>query len=447
MTPDAAASPRAMTMAEDGPSGPTSLAAALAEIAQLGEERGRLELELSETNRGVVALYAELEDQAERLRQADATKSRFLSRVSHELRTPINSVVALSRLLEERVDGELTDGQATQVGYIRQAAQDLSVLVDDLLDLARIEAGRDEVRSVEFRLDDLFSGLRGTLKPLAARPDVVLDLRSAGDVPPLLTDEGKLAQILRNFISNALKFTHAGSVTVTPRFVPDRATIRIEVADTGVGIAATSLEGIWQEFSQVPGDHQIGVRGTGLGLAVSRGLAELLGGEVGVTSAPGQGSTFWVEVPAIHQPPTPAVRDDEPSTTGTTVLLIDDDPAARYLIRHALTSRGHRVLEATSGRQGIERVIADAPSAIVLDLSLPDLDGSDVLAELRADPRTAAIPVIVRSGRDLAPAEQRALRAASDVLLRKSGPPGAVASAIADLVRGAESVAAGQSVR
>lgn len=407
-----------------------ALAAAEAEIGRLNEEQDRLEREIEETNRGVVALYAELEDQAERLRRADETKSRFLSRVSHELRTPINSVVALARLLHERVDGELTAGQETQVDFIRKAADELAVLVNDLLDLARIESGRVDVFAHEFLLASVFSGLRGTLRPLVTRPEVSLVFEPADGVPPLLTDEGKLAQIVRNFVSNALKFTSRGRVVVAATFQPETGLLRIAVTDTGVGIAGEDLDRIFDEFTQVAGAHQIGVRGTGLGLPVSRGLAELLGGTVGVTSEVGSGSTFWVEIPAIYSAPPAVATEPGGPSVAPTILVIDDDPVARYLTRHALATEGYRILESTAGRAGLERARTEHPDAIILDLSMPDLDGSVVLEELHGDAATGAIPVIVHTGRDLDEAEDRALRQEAAAIVSKSDPPAAIAAAL-----------------
>ncbi|HET7473927.1 MAG TPA: ATP-binding protein [Candidatus Limnocylindrales bacterium] len=406
-----------------------ALAAAQAEITELREERTRLAAELEETNRGVVALYAELEDQAQRLRHADELKSRFLSRVSHELRTPINSIVALSRLLADRVDGELSDGQATQVGYIQSAAGDLSVLVNDLLDLARIESGRVDVYAREFLVETLFSGLRGTLRPLA-KPGVDLRFVAADTIPPLFTDEGKVAQIVRNFVSNALKFTFSGSVTITPQFAADRGRLRIEVTDTGIGIAAEHLDRIFDEFVQVTGSHQVGVKGSGLGLSVSRGLAGVLGGEVGATSTLGEGSTFWVEIPAIHAAGSGA--DDAPTdlAAGPTVLVVDDDPTARYLVRHQLAPHGLRLIEAATGAAGLDLVRAERPAVVVLDLTMPDADGLDILAELRADRTTRTLPVIVHTGRELTAGERHRIEAANAQLVRKDAAAGAIAIAV-----------------
>lgn len=412
------------------PAGPSSTGADhVEEIGRLRTERERLAAELEETNRGVVALYAELEDQAEQLRRADELKSRFLSRVSHELRTPINSIVALSRLLADRVDGELTEGQATQVGYIQSAADELSGLVNDLLDLARIESGRVEVTPREFVIDELFGALRGTLRPLA-RPGVELRFEPTHGIPPLYTDEGKVGQIVRNFVSNALKFTEAGSVTVRAAFDPGAGRLRIEVADTGVGIAPDDLERVFDEFVQVPGAHQVGVKGTGLGLPVSRGLATLLGGEVGVTSAPGAGSTFWVDVPAIHV--TRRADGDTPATQRTegTVLVVDDDATARYLVHQQLAAQGLRLVEAATGEEGVELARGERPDVVVLDLSMPDLDGLEVLARLRAVADSATLPVIVHTARQLTRDELRAIDRAGATLLGKDARPGAVAASV-----------------
>jgi signal transduction histidine kinase len=399
------------------------------EVARLRLDRDRLAVELEETNRGVVALYAELEDQAERLRRADELKSRFLSRVSHELRTPINSIAALSRLLADRVDGELTEGQATQVGYIQAAGAELSDLVNDLLDLARIEAGRVDVIPREFLLQSVLSSLRGTLRPLA-RPGVELRAEDVDAIPPLHTDEGKLTQILRNFVSNALKFTEAGSVTMRATLTEAGDRVRVDVVDTGIGIDPADLDRVFEEFVQVAGAHQIGVKGTGLGLSVSRGLATLLGGEVGVTSEPGTGSTFWVEVPVSYAPRTRDFESPPPAAASPTVLVIDDDATARYLVHHQLAVQGLRLLEAGTAAGGVELARRDRPDVVVLDLSMPDLDGLEVLERLRATEGLGGTPVIVHTGRRLTDDERRTIHRARATIVSKDAGPGAIASAV-----------------
>ena len=190
---------------------------ALEEIRARQAELTRVNRELEDTNRGVVALYAELDEKADHLRRADELKSKFLSNMSHEFRSPLNSILALSGLLRDRSDGPLTADQEQQVGYIRKAAQDLLELVNDLLDLAKVEAGKLEARPIEFEVSNLFAALRGMLRPLLLNQSVDLVFEDAGDIPPLFTDEGKISQILRNFISNALKFTERGEVRVSAR--------------------------------------------------------------------------------------------------------------------------------------------------------------------------------------------------------------------------------------
>ncbi len=269
----------------------------LAELARRQEELGRLNAELQDTNRGVLALYAELDEKAETLQRADAMKSKFLSNMTHEFQTPLNAILALSRLLLERTDGELEPEQEKQVQFIRDAAQNLADLVADLLDLAKVEAGKITMRPASFTVHDLFGGLRGVIRPLQQREAVALLFDSADDVPSLFTDEGKVAQILRNYLSNALKFTEHGEIRVSAAVDAD-GTVTLQVRDTGIGIAADDQQRLFQEFGQVPNRLQARVRGTGLGLSLSKRLAELLGGTVGVISTPGEGSTFWLRIPA-----------------------------------------------------------------------------------------------------------------------------------------------------
>ena len=268
-----------------------ALSAAQREIAMLREE-------LAETNQGVLALYAELDDKAEELRHASDLKSRFLSYMSHEFRTPLVSIQSMARLLLERFDGPLSAEQETQVAFIESCSQELSEMVDDLLDLAKVEAGKITVSPDWFELIDLFAALRGMFKPIAGAGGVAVTFEEPVGVPPMFSDNQKVAQILRNFISNALKFTHAGSVTISARQEAD-GMIRFSVADTGIGIAATDLPQLFDEYSQVRSLTAPAWRGTGLGLSVCKRFAELLGGRVEVRSQLGEGSTFCAILPVV----------------------------------------------------------------------------------------------------------------------------------------------------
>ena len=286
---------------------PVSAETLALELENALAESAALRAELEETNRGVVALYAELDAQADDLRKATELKSRFLAYMSHEFRTPINSIRAIARLLRDQVDGPLTEEQATQVGFIHTSATEFAEMVDDLLDLAKIEAGRVDISPAWFEMVDLFQALRGMFKPVLTNPDVTLIFEEPQGLPSLYTDDHKLSQILRNFISNALKFTQRGEVRVS---VVRQGThsVRFSVSDSGIGIAPEFHAAVFEDYSQVHSPLQKRLRGTGLGLALSRQLAGLLGGEVSLQSALGEGSVFSVTLPLpaeTHQPQQP----------------------------------------------------------------------------------------------------------------------------------------------
>jgi len=272
-----------------------------AALEQKTLELSAMQAELEETNRGVVALYAELDAQAEQLRHATELKSRFLAYMSHEFRTPIASFQSLTRLLLARTDGPLTAEQEKQIRFISDTAAEFSDMVNDLLDLAKVEAGRVEINTAWFEMVDLFAALRGMFRPVLVNPEVNLIFEEPQGMPRLFTDDRKLSQILRNFVSNALKFTVQGDVRVSA-VLNDDATVTFAVADTGIGIAADAHASIFQDFVQVDSPLQKRWRGTGLGLSLSKRIAELLGGSVGFSSELSKGSTFWVTLPAELHP-------------------------------------------------------------------------------------------------------------------------------------------------
>lgn len=367
---------------------------ALEEIRRREEESKQLTQELGDTNRGVVALYAELDERAEQLRKASDLKSRFLSNMSHEFRTPLNSILALSRLLGDRIDGELTAEQERQIGYIRRSAENLLDLVNDLLDLSKVEAGKIDVKSVPFTVPSLFGALRGALKPLLTSSSVELIFDVADDMPQLVTDEAKVAQILRNLISNALKFTESGEVRVTAGYDAESGSAIFAVRDTGIGIAPEDQERVFDEFSQIDSRLQRNVKGTGLGLPLSRSLAELISGKIAVQSTLGQGSVFTLTIPAIFGETAEAIVLGDSGRKR--VLIIDDDETFRYVMKQIIRNEPrYEVSEATDGGDGLRRARDEQPDVIVLDLQMPNVDGFTVLQELNADGRTSVIPVIV----------------------------------------------------
>jgi signal transduction histidine kinase len=273
-----------------------TIAALQASVDDQAQQIEALQLELDETNRGVVALYAELDTQAQQLQRATDLKSRFLAYMSHEFRTPISAIRSLSRLLLDRVDGPLTEEQDKQVRFIESTVEEFAGMVNDLLDLAKVEAGRVEISPAWFEMVDLFSALRGMFRPVLTNPEVTLVFEDPQHSSRLYTDDKKLSQILRNFISNALKFTIKGEVRVSAQENSD-GTITFAISDSGIGIDPKFHSAIFTDFTQVDSPIQKRLRGTGLGLSLSKQLAELLGGKVGLQSELGAGSTFSVTIP------------------------------------------------------------------------------------------------------------------------------------------------------
>ena len=374
---------------------------ALSELQDKQDKLLELANELEDTNRGVVALYAELDEKAVHLRRADEMKSRFLSNMSHEFRTPLNSVRALCGLLLSRADGPLHAEQETQLKFIAKAAEDLTELVNDLLDLAKIEAGKIDVRPARFETTELFSALRGMLRPLLVTDTVELVFEEPVGVPALFTDESKVSQILRNFVSNALKFTERGSVVVGARLAEDGESVVFSVRDTGIGIALEDMELVFEEFAQIPNPLQRRVKGTGLGLPLCRNLATLLGGDVSVESTPGKGSTFIARLPIQYRLQEEAVPADDPARanaiSGRWVLAIEDEPALRMLYEKFLKGSGFACVALPSLGEARELLKLSRPSAVILDILLPGEEQHTWrwLAELKAG--EGAPPVIVVS--------------------------------------------------
>ncbi len=376
------------------------LVSALEDIRIRQHELSRLNRELEDTNRGVVALYAELDEQADHLRRADELKSKFLSNMSHEFRSPLNSILALSGLLLDGADGPLNAEQNQQVGYVRRAAQDLLELVNDLLDLAKVEAGKVEVKPVDFEAANLFAALRGMLRPLLLNQSIDLVFEDASDIPPLFSDEAKISQILRNFISNALKFTEKGEVRVSAAMA-NEVEVLFSVSDTGIGIAPENRELIFQDFAQIDHPIQRRVKGTGLGLPLSKKLATLMNGKVDVESEPGIGSTFTLRLPLCHRELaelSSALKPGwVPDPNSLPVLVVEDSPEIMMAYRSYLRGSGFEVVPATTVREAEEILDRIRPRVILLDVVLRSESTWAFLARLKNDARTKDIPVLVAS--------------------------------------------------
>ncbi|MEP0918313.1 ATP-binding protein [Leptolyngbya sp. DQ-M1] len=392
---------------------------AMAELRQREEELIQLNRELEDTNRGVLALYAELDEKADSLQQANELKTRFLSNMSHEFRTPLNSILSLSRILLNHLDGDLTSEQAKQVTFIQKAADGLSVLVNDLLDLAKVEAGKVEVHPSTFEVSDLFGTMRGMLRPLLVQnSSVALTFEEPIGLPPLHSDEGKVAQILRNFVSNALKFTDRGEVRVTA--AQTGQTITFSVADTGIGIAPDDQERIFEDFVQIGSDLQKQTKGTGLGLPLTRKLTELLGGSVSLISELGKGSTFSASIPIVYPHTTELTSSLQTiaplQPARLPILAIEDHTETLFIYEKHLQDSSYQLVTARSLEQARSVLQQIQPAAIVLDILLERQNGWTFLKEIKGDSATCKIPVIVATVVDN---EKQALALGADEFLIK----------------------------
>ena len=354
--------------------------------------------QLADSNRGLVALHAELDEKNDSLQRNSNIKSRVVASVSHEFRTPINSILGITQLLLDRLDGDLTSEQEKQLRFVRTSGEALSGLVNDLLDLSKIESGKYALRVEDGTVEELFASIRGMMRPLFTNPDVQLVVDTPRAPVALRTDQGKIAQILRNLVSNASKFTEKGSVQLGAR-LEDGQRVTFYVKDTGIGIAPKDQDGIFEEFSQIDSPVQRRVRGTGLGLALSRKLAEVLGGTLTVSSRLDEGSTFTLTVPLVHEEVVEMEVIEKKSEladpTKIPVLVVEDDRQTMFLYERYLSSAGFQVFPARSieGAKAIlERV---RPVAIVLDVMLEGETTWALVEEIKENPDTRDIPLMV----------------------------------------------------
>lgn len=340
--------------------------------------------------------------------QANRAKSAFLANMSHELRTPLNAIIGYSEMLEEEVHDAGKIANVQDLRKIQSAGKHLLSLINDVLDLSKIEAGKMGLSPETFDISAMIEEIATTLKPAIAKKSNTFELRVPEDLGTMHADVTKVRQILLNLMSNACKFTDHGmiSLEVDRSAVAGHDWIRFRVSDTGIGISAKQRENLFQEFTQADVSIARKYGGTGLGLAISHRFVQLMKGRIAVESLPGQGSTFTVELPAeavIEQAESTQTAGSS-SATGIpaetkanvdTILVIDDDSAVRDLMSRSLTKVGFQVVAAASGEEGLRLAKQLRPLAITLDVIMPDWDGWTVLNELKADSELAEIPVIM----------------------------------------------------
>lgn len=386
------------------------------------EEIRRTSSELAEAHRLLRSQYDEVADAAK-------FKSQFFANMSHELRSPLNSIIGYTELLLDGVDGPLTAEQSGDLQRILAASRYLLKLINNILDMTRIEAGRMEVEVQAFDVADLVAEALDTVIPLAYRKRLDLRTELEGAPATFRSDREKLKHVLINLLANAVKFTDEGSVVCSARGEAGR--LRLEVRDTGIGISPEDRKRIFAKFFQADPSHAREHRGTGLGLPLCRMLVELLGGELEVESEPGAGSRFSLWVPeAAPAPARPAAAQGQPR-----VLVIEDDPSALELIQKVLESAGMQAVPARDGVEGLRLAREVQPAAITLDLLMPRVDGWAVLRELKADPATRAVPVVILSCMDR---KEAGLRAGADAFLVKPLDRGELLGALRRLVTPAD---------
>ncbi|SEQ91027.1 Signal transduction histidine kinase [Lentzea xinjiangensis] len=349
--------------------------------------------ELEQTNQGVVALYAELDAKSAELRDAAAARIRFWSNISHELRAPINSVVGLTRLLSAPGGDPMTDDQRRHVDLINQSAATLLALVNELLDTAKAESGSLRPRMAPVALDHVVTQLHSAVRPLLRSGDVRLVVEEIPELPSLVTDETMLVRILRNVLSNAVKFTEHGEIRFTAELGPGPDEVRFVVTDTGIGIPPDEQDKVFEEFYQVPNSLQAGASGTGLGLSYARKLAEILGGTLTLSSTPGTGTEVVLTLP---------VAEDERAQPAPVrcALVADGDEKSRRRLREALGGIAAEVVESEDGRGALNVAKARRPDLVVVSADAPLMSGSAVLSVLRLDPDLQAVPVVIVCGDD-----------------------------------------------
>ncbi len=349
---------------------------------------------------GIMALYHDVGDLLDARRAAETaskTKSQFLANMSHELRTPLNAIIGYSEMLQEQAEEEGSREYVPDLVKIRSAGRHLLSLINDVLDLSKIEAGKMELFLEEFSVQDMASEVASTVQPLIEKKGNKLVSEIDGAVGVARADVTKMRQVLFNLLSNASKFTENGEIGLVIR--RDGNDIIYEVRDSGIGMTPEQAAKLFEAFAQADSSTSKNFGGTGLGLAISRQFCRLMGGDIAVTSAPGKGSTFTVRVPAeviasVETPSVPA-RIEAEGATGELVLVIDDDPASRELVQRHLSRAGYRTHGASGGASGLQLARELRPAAITLDVLMPEMDGWAVLSALKADAAISDIPVIM----------------------------------------------------
>ncbi|RKY98302.1 MAG: hypothetical protein DRQ13_03705 [Ignavibacteriae bacterium] len=385
----------------------TQLEDFIAELKKLNDEYQKQNVQIKKQHDSLSKLHSDLKEQAAELEvqkqkaeESTEVKSQFLASMSHELRTPMNSILGLTELILEKADFNGKNKERLEV--VLSSGRRLMTLINDILDLSKIEAGKMDIREEDTLVEEIVEEVANSINPLVLNKKIGFNIvRNTNTKIIIHTDQGKIVQVLINLLGNAVKFTDEGSVSLQISIVKEK--LKFDVKDTGIGIPDDEQKYIFEEFRQVDGSTTKKYGGTGLGLAICKKIADLLGGEISVTSKVGEGSTFSFAVPlkfvdsvlpeAQKKINVKALMKNRKNP----ILIIDDDKEVRYTIGQYLSSKGYEVIFAEDGNQGIQMAIEQQPFAITLDVMLPKKDGWCVLKELKENPKTKDIPIIMLS--------------------------------------------------
>jgi len=399
------------------------------------EEASRLHHEIKERNESLKNLTSELKEQAEELKnqkeelehqnielelqknevqEANRLKGEFLSNMSHELRTPLNSIIALSDILEIQLSKDITEEQSQYLKVIARNGKNLLNLINDILDLSKIEAGKISILPEYFSLKQIIQNIGDDFSYQSKEKGIELKIELSEEMPEIYTDRQKVNQILQNLVSNAVKFTERGSVTIKCDYDNEREVFIIRVLDTGIGIARENIGSIFEEFRQVDGSVSRKYGGTGLGLSIVSRLVKKLGGEIFVESKEGEGSVFTVNLPReiVHdyniallskdkEKAPEELEKNKTKSTQSQLLLVEDNKSAVSQIKFLLEDEGYQVAVAKKGQEALQYLQKQIPDGIVLDLMMPEMDGFEVLKTLRESEKTKGIPVLILTAKDL----------------------------------------------
>jgi signal transduction histidine kinase/DNA-binding response OmpR family regulator len=392
-------------------------------LRQLEEQNMELEAQknlLATQSAELTQQNAELEMQKNLLSEASRLKTNFLSNMSHELRTPLNSVIALSGVLSRRLNKKIPADEYSYLDVIERNGKHLLSLINDILDISRIESGREEVEIVSFNVDNLITDITEMIRPQAKQKKIELVQRNSTNELNITSDSHKFRHIMLNLIGNALKFTEKGKVEID--VTQESGSIHIRVSDTGIGIAEQHLEHIFDEFRQADGSTSRRFGGTGLGLAIARKYAHLLGGDITVKSQAGKGSVFTLSLPITYTGEQKSTEDwpiqfkptlpqlVSTSVAGKAILLVEDSEPAIIQLKDFMEEYGCQVLVAHNAKEALSMMDQTLPDAIILDLMMPDVDGFELLGTIRHAEKTAALPVLILTAKHITKEELQFLK-------------------------------------